>query len=196
MSYISVDNRRDIATVIEQGTKKLEEILINPVRYRTELFTAVKLSHSDEVIGRYVHYDNRRDLVRLPTETSRSYIDSTSQIEIDVKVSKAGQRFRIEGTINDKFLCQSFCVVAFLKIIPAKTPKFLQNQNLSTQAPTLYELRERLIAMQLQLEEVRTNQNILLERSFRENTTNVAIPNQTHILPEDFSMVYPPYQQY
>ena len=196
MSYIPLDTQRDIATLVEDGTKKLEEILINPVRYRSELFTAVKLSHSDEVIGRYVHYDSRRDPVRLPTETSRSYIDSTSQIEIDVKVSKAGQRFRIEGTINDKFLCQSFCVIAFLKTIPAKTPKILQSQNIPTQTPSLFEFRERLISMQLQLEEIRANQNILLERFFRQDTSNVAVQNQTHILPEDMSMVYPPYQHY
>ena len=44
MSYIPLDIRRDIDTTVEDGTEKLEEIVINPVKYKSELFTAVKQS--------------------------------------------------------------------------------------------------------------------------------------------------------
>ena len=112
---------------VEDGARALGEVLINPVKYRSEILTAVKISHKEEVLDRYVYFDSRRGRTRLPIETSRCYKDSTPTLEIDVIVSKVGFRFRLEGMITDKALCQSFTVFCYIKTLPIKSTRRLES---------------------------------------------------------------------
>ena len=185
----------DIAKIVEEGAKALGEVLVNPIRYRSEIFTAVKVSHQEEVAGRYVHFDSRRARTRLPIETSRSYKDSTPTLEIDVTVSKSGHRFRLEGMITDKAVCQSFTVFCYLKTIPHNPSGHLAGEALSVRAPTLLEFRERLISLQLQLDEMRREQSVLLTRPNGENSFITSAPYQSQRYHQDSLSPYSPFPQ-
>ena len=137
----------------------MPDVLVNPLRYRSEIFSAVRLSHKEELNGRYVHYDIRRDEPRLSNETTRPYTDSGPRIDIDVTVTKAGHRYRVEGTIVDKKECNTFSILGFLRTIPARySASSTQAEIQPYQTPTLTEVRERLIGLQLQLDEIRREQ--------------------------------------
>ena len=167
MSITKEEQHADIAAVIEKNTPTLSQVLINPIQYRTEILSAVRVSHKEEIKNRYVHYDTRRDRGRLPIETSRSYFDSSETIEIDVTIYKTGHRYKLEGNITDKSLCQSFSLFCYLKTIPARKSILTSSIELQpNQTPSLLEFRERLIGLQLQLEEIRREQQALMNTSY------------------------------
>ena len=152
---------------LETGTRNSPEVLINPLRYRSEIFTAVRVSHRDVTTGRYVHFDVRRDDPRLPFETPRPYNDSGPRLDINVMISKAGQRYRLQGTITDKKNCTTYSTLCFLKTIPARYS--VSNPSVEAQpyqAPAWTEVRERLIGLQLQLDEIQREQITLMRSPF------------------------------
>ena len=183
--------KTDITSDVNGRIENISELIVNPLTYRSEIFTAVRITHKEETSGRYVHYDTRRDHSILPIESKRPYLDSNDRLEINVMVSKTGQRYRLEGTITDKKSFKSFKTSCFLKTIPARyslsNPAF---ENRSYQTPTLSEVRERLIGLQLQLDEIRREQAVLTKQILRLYTTqNTGIkiihltfthPNQAH----------------
>ena len=92
----------DVTSDVNERVENIHEIIVNPLTYRSEIFTAVRLSHKEETLGRYAHYDTRRDHSVLPIESKRPYSDSNEKLDINVMISKTGQRYRLEGTITDK----------------------------------------------------------------------------------------------
>ena len=170
MSITKEEQHADIAAVIEKNSPTLSEVLINPIQYRTEILSAVRISHKEEIKNRYVHYDTRRDRGRLPIETSRKFFDSSGTIEIDVTIYKTGHRYKLEGNITDKSLCQSFTLFCYLKTIPARKSILASTLELQpNQTPSLLEFRERLIGLQLQLEEIRREQQTLMNGSYSQD---------------------------
>ena len=93
MSLPETKRSSDTAVIIDNDITPPVELLINPIKYRTEIFSAVRISHEKEILHRYCCYDTRRDRSRLPIETSRQYLDFTQSLEIDVTICKTGHRF-------------------------------------------------------------------------------------------------------
>ena len=177
MSYSETKNRSDTAVVIENDIKPPVQLLINPIQYRSEIFSAVRISHEHEIQNRYVFYDKRRDRSRLPIETSRQYLDYTQSVEIDVTITKTGHRFRVEGNIVDKILCQTYPLLCFLKTTPVKHPSMSSTEGTHpNHAPTSLEFRERLIGLQLQLEEIRKDQLALIAGNSQEQPPTTPLP--------------------
>ena len=77
----------DVTSDINNRVENISEIIVNPLSYRSEIFTAVRLSHREETLGRYVHYDTRRDNSILPVESKRPYSDSNERLDINVMIS-------------------------------------------------------------------------------------------------------------
>ena len=183
MSYSGTRSRSDTAVVIENDIKPPVQLLINPIQYRSEIFSAVRISHENEIRNRSVFFDKRRDRSRLPIETSRQYLDFTQSVEIDVTITKTGHRFRVEGNIVDKILCQTYPLLCFLKTTPIKHPSMSSTEGTHpNHAPTPLEFRERLIGLQLQLEEIRKDQLALMVGNYQEqpSTTPSSYQNQSY----------------
>ena len=189
----------DVTSDINNRVENISEIIVNPLSYRSEIFTAVRLSHREETLGRYVHYDTRRDNSILPVESKRPYSDSNEKLDINVMISKTGQRYRLEGTITDKKSFKSFTTICFLKTIPARyslSNPALENQ--PYQVPTLSEIRERLIGLQLQLNEIQREQTALMRSSFNQSDSTPAYHQDYRYQESNFTPYSPqptPYQQ-
>ena len=167
MPILRLIQQRRVTPTPQTGYKDSPEVLVNPLRYRSEIFRAVRVSHKQETVGRYVHYCVRRNLPRLPAETERTYTDSGPRLDINMKISKAGQRYQLEGSITDKGDCTTYSTLCFLKTIPARYN--LSNPLSETrlyQALSWMEVRERLIGLQLQLDEIQREQTTLMRYPF------------------------------
>ena len=175
MPYPRLNQQVESTSTLETGNRNSSEVLVNPLRYRSEIFTAVRVSHRDVITGRYVHFDVRRDEPRLPSETPRHYTDSGPKLDIDVMISKAGQRYRLQGTITDKKTCTTYSTLCFLKTIPARYS--VSNPSIEAQpyqAPAWTEVRERLIGLQLQLDEIQREQTTLMRSPFTQSDATPA----------------------
>ena len=96
------------------------DVSVNPIIHRTLIFSAVRETHPQECHDRYVHYDPRHARSTRSVETTKPYTKQSYIHEINVTVSKQGQRYFIEGTILDIRTGEIIKTEGFVKTIPKR----------------------------------------------------------------------------